>query len=426
MSEHNFLSDYDIYTEGNESPRIFHIWSALSTLSNFIGRRVWTEWGIIGNIYPQLYVILAGDPGCKKSTAMRISRRFVQGRGDVVIAPASITKEAITQMMGSEKSPCLTTFEYLKERHEFSHLAVYADEFVNLINSGGNPIGMIDFFTEVWGSDLFLENTKNKGNQTIKAPYISMLACMTSDTVRSLMAQKIISGGMTRRCIFAYGKSEGKSIPFPTETGEQKAACLRLASHGQYLKNLAGPCYWTPEGRAFFEQWYHTNTKRRERESNSVLAQFLETKPEYVIKIAMLLALAEYDVKELCLEASHVERATELVTLVENGSSDILSGTGRNPMALVQSDVMKTLSLSSIALNAKQLYTPNRGHATWQEFQDVMAGLVATREVCEYVLNITPPGRPPIQVKYYTHADHDKTQHDALKAEIGKRQGGTP
>ena len=42
----------------------------------------------------------------------------------------------------------------------YSQLSIFANEFVNLLNSGGNPIGMIDLFTDVWDQEVFRVETK--------------------------------------------------------------------------------------------------------------------------------------------------------------------------------------------------------------------------------------------------------------------------
>ena len=39
--------------------------------------------------------------------------------------------------------------------------------------AGGNPIGMIDFFTDVWDQEVFRVETKNKGTDIILNPYVS-------------------------------------------------------------------------------------------------------------------------------------------------------------------------------------------------------------------------------------------------------------
>ena len=68
-----YLEDYAILTAGNEAPTKFHRWAALSTLSHAVGRKVWTDWGILGKIFPHIYLVFVGDPGIKKSTAMNIA-----------------------------------------------------------------------------------------------------------------------------------------------------------------------------------------------------------------------------------------------------------------------------------------------------------------------------------------------------------------
>ena len=65
-----FISTYLKYVEPQESPAIFHTWTAISTIANVLRRRVWIERGYY-TLYPNLYVILVSSSGVgKKSTCI--------------------------------------------------------------------------------------------------------------------------------------------------------------------------------------------------------------------------------------------------------------------------------------------------------------------------------------------------------------------
>ena len=144
----SFLRNYSIMTSGNESPVVYHNWAALSTLSSLISRRVWVDMGIF-TVYPNMYVLFVGMPGIKKSTAMDISLRMLQSLHDIPISPPSVTKEALTQMMAEEDSPCQKAFKVGEDLHHYTHLSLYCNEFATLLDAGGNAPGMIGFLTDL-------------------------------------------------------------------------------------------------------------------------------------------------------------------------------------------------------------------------------------------------------------------------------------
>lgn len=372
----NFLHDYNIITSGNEIPRIFHAWAGLSCLSHLSGPKVWADQGMY-KIYPHMYVVLTGPPGGSKSTAMRFAQKIVSRFDHIAQAPASITKEMIIKTMGEPDSQCARAFKYLDKPVKYSQLSIFASEFINLINAGGNPNGMIDFFTDIWDrvDDGYKDATKNKGSFDIIRPYISILACMTDDTAKSLISQKIVSGGMTRRVIFVYGEEHTDAVPFPHVTEDQVAASLRCIKHGEHLKEVIGPFQWTPEAVRTYDSWYRTNHKRRHEEPDKILAQFLSTKREYVIKIAMLIKLAENPVK-LILDTEALDHSIQLIDSVERGGSLLFEGSGRNPMSPVAMTIERALATAEKPINIKQLYLLHRADATIPEIDMIMESLV--------------------------------------------------
>lgn len=386
----SFLHDYNIFTSGNEAPQIFHRWAALSCLSHAVGRKVWVQWGILGNVYPHLYLIFVGDPGSKKSTAMNIAKNLILALQDIPIAGASITREALCQLMGNEKSDrCQKVFKLNDKPVRYSQMSIFANELVNLINSGGNPIGMIDFFTDVWDQDVYTVETKNKGTDAIIGPYISILGCLTPTTIRDLMSQKVVSGGMTRRCIFVLANKPERAVAFPEITPEQLAARERIVNHLKYVKTLQGEFVWEPAARAWFIDWYEKDLfVRKQSVQDQVLLWFLETLPSLVIKVAMLIQLSENPVRfQLSLES--VMAATAMLVEQERVGSYLFSGSGRNELSPIGVSIMKMLEMEELPVLRKIIYRTHIKDATTQEIDQVIDSLVRTEDVVMQGLQLT-------------------------------------
>ena len=89
MPDDGFISDYtqDVfrnwmqYTAETESPVHYNRWSWLTSLGACIGRKAWTDLGVVGNIYPTLYVQLLGAPSTRKSTPIKIVKRMLAAAG---------------------------------------------------------------------------------------------------------------------------------------------------------------------------------------------------------------------------------------------------------------------------------------------------------------------------------------------------------
>ena len=82
-----YLNNYLAMLEDTESPRIFHIWSAVFSLASTLGRRCWLPFGTF-DIFPNHYILLVGTPGTRKSTAANQAKKVVKGSTGVRFAPS--------------------------------------------------------------------------------------------------------------------------------------------------------------------------------------------------------------------------------------------------------------------------------------------------------------------------------------------------
>src|SRR5690606_27896636 len=135
------------------------IWSMLGTLSAFAGRRFWFPFGPL-TYWPNIYVVLVGDPGNGKSTAMNRGKNIVRQSGICPVAATQITKEAMVQKMANEKFAGKVQFKHENEIREYNQYAIFATELVEFI--AVNPQGFLDFLTTVWDEPVLETEYKNK------------------------------------------------------------------------------------------------------------------------------------------------------------------------------------------------------------------------------------------------------------------------
>ena len=108
----DFIDLYLDYTKGQESPRDFHFWTAVSLISGAVGRKIWLPRGH-DMLYPNHYVILvAGSAMSRKSSAINIGvgllRRATQNKidsglthGISTILSGKMTPEALCRAISS-------------------------------------------------------------------------------------------------------------------------------------------------------------------------------------------------------------------------------------------------------------------------------------------------------------------------------------
>ncbi len=392
----SFLRNYAIATQGNESPPLYHNWCALSTLGSLASRRIWIDQGHF-TVYPSMYVLLVGDPGIKKSTAMNHSKRMIyEFKTQVPMTTSSHTKQDLTQLMGAEDSPCRKAFSIgegdEKETKQYTHLSIFCDEFVSFLEAG-NPIQMIQFLTEAWHNDRVGVGTKSSGKDDIQFPCINILGCMTTQTNTDLVKQKLITSGFSRRVMFVYADKGGEPVPRPVVTDEMREAWDKCIARGKEVLKLKGEFTWTPEAQQIFDPWYITNDQKIRTEDSDVMKFYYTTKPEFVLKVAMLISLSEQD--ELVMKPEFIELSLAMLGQIEENLEMLFSNVGRNELGPIASAIERMVQTSDVPIPVKRIYAAFYKDATQDEMDKMIEHLANTDKITAFLV---PQGQ--VQVKF--------------------------
>jgi hypothetical protein len=352
----SFLGDYFLATSNNESPPTYHRWCGLSALAAIAGRRFWFRLGPF-TYYPNFYVVLVGDPGVKKSAAMDVAKDLVRKVGKIPMAASSTTKEAIATEMGHEKYPGKKFFTNPVSgmMEEYNQLAIFATEFTTFL--GVNPTGMLDFLTSIYTESVYDERYKNKGSTLFVGPFITMLACMTPETVKGYLKLNILTGGFSRRTMFVYG-ARGRPNPWPGNTPEQQAAMKRCIEFGKDVQTLAGEFVLSEDGAEWYEEWYMKNAHALpDRRPN--IQNYFSTKHEFLFKTAMLVALSERhgDKLDNQITAANLEFLnSRFFSPVEEVLERVFEGAGINPNASAAAQVCRMLEALDKPMPLKHIH----------------------------------------------------------------------
>lgn len=318
------------FTSGTEVPDNYHLWSGIYALSAVVNRQVWLNMGLY-TLYPNLYVVLLGPPGNGKSLAMDTSQVLVEDIGGITVSGDAQTKESLCQMMAKE---CVKDLELPTETVKITPLAMFATELSHLL--GPNSGHMIDFLTTIYTKDKrYVTKTKNKGNDVIERPFVGLIACTTQEWITTYLKSDIIGGGFTRRVIFVnepLGDSvddKSKRRAFITVLPEQVRARENVINYANVLKTLKGEFTWHPDARAAYVHWYNT----RDIPKDPDVSGYYKTKPNQVLKVAMIIALSEGT--DLVLKKQHWDVSMALFDKTETTLTKVFQGIGRNELNAV-------------------------------------------------------------------------------------------
>ena len=398
----DFLTSYKIYASGTEASPNYHQWCGLSVLASVISRRVWIMQGRF-RVNPNLYIILVGDPAEGKSIAMAFAKRMV---GELArtsptkhpfIVSGSITKESLTQAMGTQPANatptgCQQIVTIDGRVEEIAHVSVFGNELVTFL---GDPPGkMIDFLTDIYDRDDFSVLTKNKGNDFIAGPFINILGGLTPNTLRSLAQQQLINGGFTRRCNFIYSAGRGSPIPRPLLSEEQNLAYQSCISHCRELASTKGQFKWTPEAETFFDAWYYKKDKIMASQSSIALRGYYRSLDQMLLRVGMLVSLAQGS--SLILDVPHLEEGLKILDGLEDYLNKTFAGSGRNELAGISAHMVEYLAQQGKPVLRKKLSAMFWSDAKAEDFQACLTHLASIGKIKLGTITNPTPGQMPI------------------------------
>jgi len=400
----SFLSDYREYAAGSEAHPTYHTFSALVALSSIISRRTWIDMGFF-NVYPNLYVILVGPAGNRKTSAMSVAKGLLRElKEKVPFSAECVTKEKLVldireqeRVIEAFTSP--VTDDVAKKQRIYTPMTVMVTELSEFLGAGG--VGMINFLTTIYDQDFYDHRTKNKGDVLITGPFLNLLACTTPDWITAYLRTDVISGGFSRRAIFVLETGKSGRIPFPEVTPAMRAAWDRAVAYAKSLAKVAGPFRWDPEAREFFADWYRKLTIP----TDAMIVGYYETKHMQLLKVSMLLALSESP--ELVLRTSHLKAGLTLLQLAEDNLLRVFSGIGRNVLNAASQKVMDQLHMLPVQtvkhpltnhpiavklMPEKQLRAILWREVNGQEMDAVMAHLIESDKLERWTVTGGPQG----------------------------------
>lgn len=82
----SYIKTWMSFTSGGETPDIYHLWGAIVAMSSALGRECYYKHGVL-TFYPNLYVILTGASGNRKSMALGEAQKLLREYTGVVFGP---------------------------------------------------------------------------------------------------------------------------------------------------------------------------------------------------------------------------------------------------------------------------------------------------------------------------------------------------
>lgn len=316
----NWLGAFLDYTAELESPAIFLKWAGLSTIAGAAQRKIFAETTAY-LAFPNLYVVLVGPAGSKKSTAIRMGRRLLRQVPGINFTSDSPSVAGL-----------ISEFKEIAAM-EHQSLNAFISELSTLYENAAET--MTGFLTAIYdGDDDYIKRTRVGGKESVARPWLNLIAGTTPTWLGDNLSRSAVEGGLVARTLYIYSEEVIIRSPFPRYTAELKRLESALVHDLAQISILNGVFDFEggSEGDAYawYDRWYKDRSRLPTVADNRT-AGYYTRKPQHLLKVAMLVALAERN--ELAFRVEDLERALELLNHLEPGMVKAFSSVGGNTFA---------------------------------------------------------------------------------------------
>lgn len=360
----SFLDLYLEYTKETESPYIYHRWCAIAGLGAILGRNFHLQHG--GNrIYPNIYTMLVGQPGARKTTAIRSIRKLCIASGYENIAADKTTKEKfLMDLQGGQENNAETgrysggrTYDTATAQNLWGpatdndgtprEVFITADEFNDF--TGQNNVDFFRLLGVLWDYEgVYKSRIKNGVSVAIPEPTVSILAGITpQDFALTFPAEAMGIGFLSRLLLIQGEKSARKYTIPPTPSKELRDELINFLKKIQ--QQIRGEAKITPEALEILHKIYHEWQDLQDvRFRNYSTRRFTQ-----LLRIVLICAAS----KELVeIKAEEVIEANTYLSAAEVEMPSALGQFGKGKHSAIADKLMTLLNTAIKPLGFKELW----------------------------------------------------------------------
>jgi hypothetical protein len=345
----DLISAYLAYIGETEAPATFHRWSCLSILGAWLGRRYSFQLGHF-NIASNLYVMLMGGAGSRKSTAIKIASSLIRKAGYDSIAAERSTKEKFLMDLAGEEGEVdgdIMEQNLFGPSNHNCEILIAADEFNTFIGNGN--IEFLSLLGVLWDySGKFEDRKKNSKSLVIEDPTVSILAGNTATGFSLAFPAEAIGQGIFSRLILIHGEKTDKRITFPEPPSPDNEKLIIDILHA--IRQVAsGNAVITDSAKKLLDTIYKTWNGVTDVRFES----YANRRFSHLIKLCLIVSAAAL---RNVIEETDVIYANTILTHAEHSMSKALGEFGKARNSDVAHKVIQLLESSYQPISIKEIW----------------------------------------------------------------------
>ena len=361
----DFISLYLEYTSQTECPTFFHRWCAVVSLSAYLGRRPLFKFGHF-TLHPNLYVMLVGSPGTKKSSAIKIGAKLLKQAGYATFAAKKTRQEKFLLDLAEQSengSPDTANGVDILDQNLWgddpanietiilgrppAECFIAADEFNTFIGLGNTDF--ISILGDLWDYEgVYDYKLKNSKSVFIPNPTITILGGNTPTGFAQAFPTESIGQGFFSRLLLIYGEPTGIKHTFPPPPDLVLQEQLIELLH-KIKEKIVGEMKLSPEARKLLDLIYHSwediDDIRFEHYSNRRLT--------HLLKLCLVLTASRLS---MVIEEEDVVYANTLLTFTEQLMPKALGEFGRAKHSAIAHKIISALDATRVPLTFQVIW----------------------------------------------------------------------
>ena len=401
----NFIEDYLDYYEGTEPPYLFRRWAAIAGISALLGRNSWVQFGH-DKLYPNLYMMLVGESGSRKSTAIKNIKSLLQEVGYKKIAASKTTKEKflldleagmdmmddaedyldVTKNLG-DKNPTMKALFGVEVSTEPAECLIAADEFNTFM--GHSNVEFIDLLTELYDFEGIYDS-RIKNGRSVRVPYptIVLFGGNTNVGISMSFPTEVIGQGFFSRLLLIFSEPSGRRVHRPPPRNEdkhreilEKLLKIKATISGEFTINRSAD----KALETIYNEWKDLDDVR--------FKSYSTRRYTHLLKLCMVCAAAR-GVMEITSDI--VEYANSILHYTESFMPKSLGEFGKARHSDVTSKILELLDKADHPLDIQSEIWPQvrRDIETIKQLGELLQGLKAAGKIQQVGSGLLPLKKP--------------------------------
>lgn len=372
------LKDIIKLAENQEAADFSYLWAGLSCIAAQLARNVYIPFGN-GKIYPNLYVMFVGDPGKRKSTAIKDLKKRIKAAGYQNICGDKVTMQKYLLDLagvgeGSIEDSNITEFNLgiTLGANDYVESYINQDEFSDFIGINNYPF--ISLLGNFWDIDEpYVYRTKNGQSIEIPSPIVNILGATTPSQFNTIFPPAISEQGFLSRLIIVNIPESKRKIarPLPSD-----ASVIEKVVDGlKAVRKLSGELVMSDAVWAKLEEIY-LSWKPVE---DTRFAHYSTRRHTQLLKLCILSACSRYTIE---MSVDDVVFANTLLSFTEHFMPQALGQFGKNKDGDVNSKVISYLRSSfPTAKSLQDIIIPISTETDVLSLQKILTNLVVAEKV---------------------------------------------